>query len=300
MWCPKDYHSLNEVINRLFETAEDVLSLVARGGEPIDPNDEKLLIRQMAERYLRSHGFGSIEEDADLNVAITACFLLSKFLDDYPPILANIEGQFVRAEGVFFEHMDQLHLCPFGWPLKSQTEYAGYFEYAENGNFEPLMIFDRFAFIDTTTGEIRVKNGSRRFLTNFTHYGEDAVAKLMDLATRLSGFVVCWEDLPDEAEYRNFLSYLEVNDTFIRALDNIFGPAIEAEKTVDENPKRSVGRPSKKEAARKSYWKLFPDGHEAEKLTWKEVHRAVEDAGLYIEITTLKRAVREGGQKGQN
>ena len=43
MWCPKDYHLLNKVLNNLFECAEHVQSLVVRDGEPIGQNHEKLL-----------------------------------------------------------------------------------------------------------------------------------------------------------------------------------------------------------------------------------------------------------------
>lgn len=300
MWCPKGYYSWNTVLNRLFETTEEVLSLVALGGEPRTQVNGKLRLIHSVEFYLKSQGFASSEEDADLNTAITTCFLLSKFLEDYPPILASLEGQFIKVDTVFFEHRDQLHLCPYGWPLKSQSEYAQFFEFTENGTFEPLMIFDRFAFIDATAGEICVKNGSQRFLTNFTHHTEESATKLMDLAKRLTGFVVCWEDVPDEVEFRNFLSYLEVDDTFIRALDHAFGPATEAEKPVSKESKRPIGRPLKKDLARRAYWSMFPDGHEKAGKVWKEAHQAVDDAlDITIDITTLKRAVRDGRQKGQ-
>lgn len=301
MWWPKGYYSWNTVMIRLFDTSEEVLSLVALGGEPPEQHDGKRMLIHTAEFYLHSRGFASSIEDAELISSITACFLLSKFLEDYPPTLASLGGQFITIDSVFFEHRDQLHLCPYGWPLKSQSEYAQFFEYAENGTFEPLKIFDRFAFIDAITGEICVKNGSHRFLNNFTDYTDEEAVKLMNLARRLNGFVVCWEDLPDEAEFRNFLSYLEVNDTFIRALDYAFGPATEAKEPLIEKSKRPIGRPSKKDSARDAYWTLFPEGHESTGKAWKEAHQAVEDeCGIFMDITTLKRAVREDGQKGKN
>lgn len=300
MWSPKDYYSWNTVLSHLFETTEEVLSLVAVGGEPQTQVNGTPCLIHSAEFYLKSRGFASSYKEAQLSTAITACFLLSNFLEDYPPTLASLGGQFVTVDSVFLEHRDQLHLCPYGWPLKSQSEYSQFFEYAENGTFEPLMIFDRFAFIDGTTGEICVKNGSQRFLTNFTHHTEDSATKLMDLAARLTGFVVCWEHIPDEAEFRNFLSYLEVSDTFVRALDHAFGPATEAEKSVIKETKRPIGRPSKKDSARRAYWSLFPDGHEKAGKVWKEAHQAVDDTlGITVDISTLKRAVREGQQKGQ-
>ena len=250
MWCPKDYYSWNTVLNRLFETTEEVLSLVALGGEPRTQVNGKPSLMHSADFYLKTQRFASSEEGAKLTTAITTCFLLSKFLEDYPPTLASLEGQLIRADSVFFEHRDQLHLCSYGWPLRSQSEYAQFFEFTRiMDSFEPLMIFDRFAFINAEIGEICVKNGSHRFLTNFTHHTEDSATRLINLAKKLAGFVVCWEDVPEEIEFRNFLSYLEVDDTFIRSLDYAFGPATEAEQPVVKETKRPIGRPSKKDSA---------------------------------------------------
>lgn len=300
MWCPKGYYSWNSVLSQLFETSEEVLSLVALGGEPITETNLGYRLVRTAESYLTSRGFASSHEEAKLNVAITTCFLMAKFLEDYPPVLAGLDRQIITVEGVFLEHRDQLHLCHYEWPLKSQSEFARFFEYVERGAFEPLAIFDRFAFIDAATGELRLKNGAQRFLNGYTAYTDESATRLIDLAKRLTGFVVCWEEFPDEAEFRNFLSYLEVDDTFIHALDYAFGPATESQKPAEEPANRPRGRPSKKGIARNAYWACFPEGHECIGKSWKEVLQAVEaTVDVSIDITTLKRAVREGGQKGQ-
>lgn len=300
MWCPKGYHSWNTILSQLIETSEEVFSLVALGGElTTDTNLGHRLIHR-AEYYLKSRGFASSYKEAELNVAITACFLMAKLLEDYPPVLASLEGQMIMVDSVFLEHRDQLHLCPFGWPLKAQSEFASFFEYTDAGVFEPMAIFDRFAFIDAASGEFRLKNGAQRFLNEYTVYLDEDAARLIDLAKRLTGFVVCWEDLPDQSEFRNFLSYLEVDETFARVLDYRFGPATEAKKPGITAPKRAVGRPSKQAMARDAYWACFPDGHQSAGKSWKEAHLAVEaDSEVKIDIATLKRAVRDTGQKGQ-
>lgn len=300
MWCPKGYHSWNVVLNHLIETSQEVLSLVAQGGEPPSTPNPSYQLEHTPTHYRRSQGFSSSYEDAEMNVAITACFLLAHFLEDYPPFLAGLNGQLITVDSVFLEHRDQLHLCPYGWPVKSQSEFSRFFEYVENGDFEPMAIFDRFAFVDATTGEFRLKNGSEQFLNGYTPFFEQDATRLIDLAKQLTGFVICWEDLPDESEFRNFLSYLEVDETFTRALDHRFGPATEAKKPEVTTPKRSVGRPSKQAIARSAYWAHFPDGHESAGKTWKEAHLAIEsDSEVRVDITTLKRAVRNTGQKGQ-
>lgn len=287
-------------MNHLIETSQEVLSLVAQGGQPSPQPNPRYLLIHTAEHYLTSQGFASSYEDAELNVAITACFLLAHFLEDYPPVLAGLNGQVITVDSVFLEHRDQFHLCFYGWPLKSQSEFSRFFEYVENGDFEPLAIFERFAFIDATTGEFRLKNGAERFLNEYTPFKDHDAARLIELAKRLTGFVICWEDLPDESEFRNFLSYLEVDETFTRALDHGFGPANEAKKPEIITSKRSIGRPSKQAMARSAYWACFPDGHESAGKTWKEAHLAIEsDSDVRVDIATLKRAVRNTGQKGQ-
>jgi len=299
MWCPDGYFSWNTVLMRLFQTTEEVLSLVALGGTPRTKVNDKPQLIHTVEYYLRSQGFASSDEEAELNTALTTCFLMSKFLEDYPPKLANLTGQFITLEGVFFEHRDQLHNCQFGWPLRSQPEFSKFFDYVENGNFEPLSIFDRFAFIDSMTGELRLKNGAQLFLDNQTGYRPEDTAGMIEIVKKLKGFVICWETLPDESEFRNFLSYLEVDDTFKLALDHAFGPAGEPNEPPPDAPKRPIGRPSKRGLASRAYWELFPLGHERAGLAWKAAHLSVEEAvGFNIDITTLKRAVRRGGQKG--
>lgn len=300
MWCPKGYHSWNVVLNHLIETSQEVLSLVAQGGEPQPQSDTSCQFSHMAEHYLKSQGFVSSYEDAELSVAITACFLMAHFLNDYPPVLADLNGQVIRVDSVFLEHRDQLHFCRYGWPLKSRSEFSIFFKYAENGDFEPLAIFDRFAFIDAETGEFRLKNGAERFLNEYTSFTDQDATRLIDLAKRLTGFVICWEEIPVEAEFRNFLRYLEADDTFTRALDHGFGPASEATEPEIKNSKRPIGRPSKQATVRSAYWALFPEGHESVGKTWKEAHLAIEaDSDLRVDIATLKRAVRNTGQKVQ-
>lgn len=300
MWCPQGYHSWNVVLNHLIETSQEVLSLVAQGGEPQPQSDTSYQFSYMAEHYLQSKGFVSSYEDAELSVAITACFLLAHFLNDYPPVLAGLNGQVITVDSVLLEHRDQLHFCRYGWPLKSRSEFSNFFEYAENSDFEPLAIFDRFAFIDAATGEFRLKNGAERFLNEYTRFTDQDATRLIDLAKRLTGFVICWEGLPDKSEFRNFLSYLEVDKTFTRALNHGFGPSTEANKSEITTHKRSIGRPPKQAMARSAYWALFPDGHESVGKTWKEAQRAVEaDSNLRVDISTLKRAVRNTAQKVQ-
>lgn len=297
MWCPKDWYSWSYVISYLTEASRKILSLVDAENIPSEQDGELAQVLHAAEFKLKSMGIADDRENVELRVAITTCFLLSKFLEDFPPVLASLRSDTVDVDRVFFEHRDQLDYCTFAWPLEDDSQFRFFFEFAKAGVFKASNIFDRFAFIDPHTGEICVKNGSKDFLMGYVVDSDTQADKIIEMAHKLSGYIVCWPDVPDEREFRNFLSYLEVNDTFTAALDKGFGIA-----TEDAQPqeKRPIGRPSKRQAASQEYWNHFPEGHDKAGKTWKEALRSVNTTiDVPVEITTLKRAVRMGGQKQQ-
>lgn len=300
MWSPQGHYSWNDLVNHFIETSEEILSLVAIGGEPRKQPDGKQYLFQSAEFYLKSRGVTTSYTEGELTVCLTACFLMSKFLEDYPPVLASLNGNLVTASPFLFEHKDQFHYCYYVWPLSADSQFSNFFEFCRKGAFQPADIFERFAFIDPRSGEICLKNGSRAFLKGYVFESSAEVDRALALVKKLSEFVVCWPSLPDGSEFRNFLSYLEVNDIFTKALDFKFGLPVEAEEKPEPKPRRA-GRPEKQGAARQAYWELFPEGHEKSGKVWKEAHEKVEKSmGIPIDISTLKRAVRPGGQKTQN
>ena len=298
MWCPNGFYSWSEVVGYFEEVAETVLSSVGSAAEEHRQEDD--LERFLNEKkYVWKARLGGPDfVDERMSCTITACYLLSNFLQDYPPVLASLDGQIVKVLPIFFEHRDQLHLCRYSWPLRSQTEFKQLFELADGGVFGVNDLWDRFAFIEPTTGEFCVKNGSEEFLASYVCQTEDQARKLVSVAKRLKDFVVCWEDVPDETELRNFLSYLEIDDNFVGALDRAYGPAVEPKAELAQMQSRPVGRPSKQADAREAYWKRFPEGHEKAGKVWKEVHSEIEEAlGTPIAISTLKRAVRTSNPK---
>ncbi|MEL7284959.1 MAG: hypothetical protein AAGJ68_10620 [Pseudomonadota bacterium] len=294
MWCPNGFYSWSEVVGYFEEVAETVLPSVRSAAE--EHRQEVDLERFLNEKkYVWKARLGGPDfVDERMSCTITTCYLLSNFLQDYPPVLASLDGQIVKVLPVFFEHRDQLHLSPYGWPLRSQTEFRQLFELADQGVFGATDLWDRFAFINPRTGEFCVKNGSEGFLANYVGETEDEARNLIATAKRLKGFVVCWQKVPDKTEIRNFLSYLEVDDSFVSALNHSYGPAMEPQHEQLQTKNRPVGRPSKKPEVRAAYWQCFPQGHERAGKVWKEVHHEVEKVlGTPIAISTLKRAVRD-------
>lgn len=297
MWCPEDYYSWDYVLDHLVVTSSQILSLVALGGELSIKGIDEDELKHTVEYYLEDNGLADSKREAELIVTITACYLMSRFLEEYPPVLASLDGSKITVNEVFFEHKDQLTLCHYSWPPNRDPQFFNFFKYQRDGVFEPRDIFERFAFIDPRFGEFGVKNGTRHFLINGVGCEEKEAEKLIETASKLAGHIVCWRDVPDEEDLRNFLSYLEVDDTFTMALDKTFGLATEDSPPQEKRPK---GRPSKQQAASREYWRCFPQGHNKSGKTWKEALRSVNDKlDVPVEITTLKRSLRKGGQKQQ-
>lgn len=295
MWCPEGYYSWNAVLNKLFETSRQVLSLASIGGKPRSTLNGRPFLAHTAEFYLKNEGFAEDYEDAELIVGVTTTFLLANFLMEFTPVLSGLNGNKVLlSDDVLLGHRDQFELCYFSWPIKQDPQFLNLFEYGKTGKFTTSNLLDRFAFINPNTGEIRVKNSSREYLINGLGGDEPEVTDMLEFAKKLSGFVICWPDFPNDQAYRDFLNCLEANDDFVKALDYEYGSGSDMRPIPK---KRAVGRPSKKDEAARSYWTHFPDGHEAFGMSWKEA-LAVVNSGLKgpIHEDTLKRAISTAPQ----
>jgi len=293
MWCPEGYYSWDETLGMLHGYASEILSLVAVGGEPPEQGDGKKRLIHTAEFYLERRGVVESVGEAELAIGITTALLLTCLLEEYPPVLAHLNGSKVHVDEIFFRHKDQLEHCYFNWPLKEQVEFSQLFEFHKHGKFNTDSIFDRFCFIDFYTGEIVNKNGSRHYLVNGLGLEEDEADVVVRLVERLSGFVVCWPSLPDGQHLRDFLACIEADNTFTTALNYEFGnPSAQCLHDRRSRKMKKVGRPSKRSEVAKIYRVKFPNGHTALGNTWKEalaeVNKSLQSP---VSEDTLKRAI---------
>lgn len=223
MWSPEGHISWNGVINKLLGSAEEILSLVCVGGEPLLGANGKYQLVHTAEFYLKNRGFAESHQEAELIVALVATFLLVNFLEEYPPILSNIDGNKITGEWPLFCHKDQIEACYLHWPVKDDTQFKSLFSYMADGNFGPNELFDRFAFIEGVTGKISLKNGSNQYLVNGLGCS-DAVAQFYcEVAKQLSSYFVFWPSFPEGEKYRDFLGCIEIDETFTKAIDLAYG-----------------------------------------------------------------------------
>ena len=289
MWSPHDHFSWNDVIDVLFENTQEVLALVAIGGKPTEIRDGCARLNHTTEFYLKSRSFADDYEEGRLIIALTVCFLLSRFMEEFPPTLAGLNGERVSVETELFQHKDELSWCVYGWPLKDDMQFYKIFEFAKSGVLKPSTIFERFLFINGDSGEIGVQNGAANHLIGRDGAENLRAKKVLEIAKKLTGYVVCWPDMPDQQEMRRFFRNIEVDDTFSVALDYHFD---NMKRNEDAGDKRPAGRPSRRAEAARIYRSAFPEGHDKAGKSWKEALSIVNSALRGpISEDTLKRAV---------
>ena len=111
MWCPEGYNSWLQVFSELGHASDQILSLVCLGGEPpMMINGEPKLVYS-AEYYLVKNGFADSYSEASLITGITSVFLMSRFCGDYPPVVANLDGNRISPDWPLFSHIDQFECC---------------------------------------------------------------------------------------------------------------------------------------------------------------------------------------------
>lgn len=295
MWSPDGYYSWTDVLDTLFDISRQVLSLVCKGGEPNLMTDGMPYLAHTAEHYLIKQGFAENYQEAELVVGITTTMLLVNLIEQYPPCVVNLDGKAIRVNPAIFGHKDQLELCYFGWPVRTQAEFHSFFRFAKEGHFDTNTLLSRFAFIDGDSGEVSGKNGDFTYLVNGVGLDEPVAKAIISVVQRFSGYAVCWSEFPEGVELRDFLACIEVDDVFTKALNYEFGPPTsENEIEKSKRPKKGVGRPSLKYEAAQTYWRIYPDGHGKVGASWKVALAAVNaELPKWVSEDTLKRAVKE-------
>jgi hypothetical protein len=295
MWCPEGYNSWLQVFSELGHASDQILSLVCLGGEPpMMINGEPKLVYS-AEYYLVKNGFADSYSEASLITGITSVFLMSRFCGDYPPVVANLDGNRISPDWPLFSHIDQFECCCYGWPLKAESQFQSFFTFHKQNGFDTRALLDRFAFVDPDKGMLKHKNGARKHLENGLGFESVTARGFEQLADSLKDYVICWPDFPEDEEYRDFLGYLEIDDIFSKALNAQFGLICDFKPS---SSKRPIGRPSKRDNAARVYFSHFPDGHALSGKSWKEALAVVNhELGVPISEATLKRAVGGVAQK---
>ena len=288
MWKPEGSTTWSEVFGTLHKVTEDVLNHVYGYKDHIA--EKEVYSRSTAHYLVKSGLFGTYAE-AELSISLTATLLMAHFLDEFPPIACDVSGNRIELDWVFFTHRDQLELCYFDWPPNQSAQFLAFFKYQKEGGFSPTDLYRRFAFINFETGLLRTSNGASDFLRYQICLEEESVADVLRIAKAVRGYLVCWPEDFDVRDLRRFLSLLEVNDSFGRALDDLFG-AMPDDDTKGENSSSASrrGRPAKTPEVLAALAICYPNGIEG--LSNKEVWRAIEGhTGKTFKERTVGRAI---------
>jgi hypothetical protein len=291
MFAPDGCHSWKTILENLRETSGQILKLVALE-HSATKTESKDSTRVVAELCLINEGFADNYREAELVISIVTVFLMVNLLEYFPPVVANVAGNRLTLDWPAYSHKDQFECCSFQWPIKTDPQFQALFEYSQKGAFNSDELLDRFCFIDPETGKLVVKNGAEFHLINGLGLSDEFAKKYQDFINTLSGYYLFWSEVPDEEEYRELLSCLEVNDDFTKALNTIFGTLGSPAEIQSENGK--VGRPKLRGEIAHAYSTMFPSGHVVQGLTWKVVAlRLSETMGRTVTVATIRRGLRE-------
>lgn len=288
MWRPEGYVTWRELFSSLQEIAEEVLARVCGSPELVDG---KSRYPRTAEYYIVKAGHAKDYQEAHLTTALVATWLMSNFMDQHPPVALSIGGTEIALEWAYFTHRDQLELCPFSWPLRENIYFRLFFNLASSSRFSHEEVVDRFPFINTETGMVTIKNGARAHLINILGFSEVSADQALSVATSAKGFQLCWRAPLDECILREFCGELEVDDSFVLALDDVLGARRQSEEDdVDQGKVVAYGRPRKIEAAQHAISVCFPDGTGGS--THKQIRRVIIDQmGAVFSERTIGRAL---------
>jgi hypothetical protein len=288
MWTPAGYLTWNAAFSRFRQLTEEVLERVC--GSPESANG-RLRYVHTAEYYIKNSGFAEDYEEARLVIALTATWLMSNFMDDFPPVAVSIEGRELNLDWIYFTHRDQLELCYFQWPLSECPEFKSLFDLTKRHGLKAESIYDRFPFINSETGMLRTRNGARQHLVNGLGLSEVSADQALVVASSVRDFQLCWKETMDNASLRTFCEAIEVDDNFRSALDELLGPAkAPTDGGSEAEGYRTFGRPRKIEEARDAISSCFPDGTSGS--SHKQIRRVIiERLGLQYSERTIGRAL---------
>jgi hypothetical protein len=285
MWSPVGYVSWRDATAGLADIVARILHRAIILKHPNLDGDTDYISRWSAEVVLVRSGLSKTKEEASLTLGISTAWIVTNFLYHFPPVAVNLTGDKVDLASFFFEHIDQLDLCRFAWPLDKASEYRSFYDHHRENGFSAGDLFERFAFLNFETGSLKVRNGTRHFLIEGAGLEEGQADEAIALVRKLRDFVLCWPENIDKADFRSFLEIMEVSDEIAAAINEMYGRSA----TEDSSSKAGPGRPSKVAAVQAFIAQLPPQ--EAAGMTHKQLARLMmERVGMDASPKTIARA----------
>jgi hypothetical protein len=265
MWNPLGYHSWHDTASLVESIGEKFTLEICQLTHP----KEVSLIPEgalgSASTLLVKLDLVANYQEADVANALLNCWLMTNFMEYFPPVLAGLNGAFIEVDGVFLRHREQFENCTFSWPMTRGAEFFQIAEWAREGKFRSEHLYSRFNFIDTETGYFTVRNGAFEHLVNYEGCTEEVAKTAIEFAKSLKGYVICWHELPTREEIREFLTIFEgYGQAFVQAANGLFGE-LSTDFQRRQSQSRSIakgigGRPSLTNEILQSLGQTYPDG----------------------------------------
>lgn len=212
----------------------------------INPASEiqKLRRHKLARRRLKL-------EHMNFDTEIIAFWIMNKFDEDYNAALCTSSGNLLRPSHPIFFHPDQFFYFDLSFPLREMAELRTiYFEY-DAGRMTGKDLWERYSCIDGMTGEVRLKNQTKRHLIH--NFGFDKKLGHKDsvfdeyVKPFLGNYVVFNPDLFPDNLFELFLSIGLENKHWTKSVDSVHA----------REPRKRGPKPA---PAKREFEKRYPDG----------------------------------------
>jgi hypothetical protein len=226
----------------------------------------------------------ALEQNFCQNLILSTC--LAKILLDFDTLICSSDGTTMRAPDCMLLHEDRLDWCYWRWPIRKTLEFSEYFHFFDEGNFSSQDLWNRYIFINPSSGIISERNGSLAALLRASSHDVLDETLQRDYSNNILPFLgqaIVWnsDDFP-----------LNVGEI----LEDIgaFDPSWDWRKMDEfdlENKPKNRKRGPKPTGAKDEYFKRYPNEKPA-KLSYEAIAAELAEAGFPISARQLQNYER--------
>ncbi|AML52589.1 hypothetical protein [Falsihalocynthiibacter arcticus] len=214
--------------------------------------------------------------------------MFAKCIMQLDTLLSSSHGKVMRPDEYQFLHMDRLDWIYPNWPLNETSGLEFIFKLYEENKFSGLHLSERYCFLDTSLGVLKLKNNSISSFRTSSHFGSDEFSDSY-IETHVRPFLG-WAPIWDEKHLpQNMAQFLED----LGVLEQRWGVSSLFEDP-ESKPTPKKRRGPKPGPAKALFCKKYPDGL-PEELSAEYVSADFKSEGVTIsprQIANYDREIR--------
>lgn len=308
MFAPEGYIRLTDLVPELHDWANRILLAYDLENEGEDPSSafdyhteadavrislafKKLNLlypdaNDRAQHERKIIEFRKSRREQEFTSSLVAYLHLSETLLLFDTLVCSPSGQTMRAPTPLLLHIDRLDWCYLSMPPRKVPEFRNFFEMFDKGLFDGEGLADRFCFIDSWMGIVRLKNNSLTSMVGASHLNltsDDAEDFYRHGVKPFLGHSIVWspKNFPEEV--------VELLD-FFRALKPEW-KAAELYGTKNSKKLATRRRGPKPTGAKDEYYRRYPTGKPSD-ISFEAIAAELAEAGFPISARQIQNYER--------